>query len=152
MKNSFIDFQIFAFPDTKNQAENWQGAGNSKLLILYDQSEALAEEDLTFLQNILQAVKINSLADQVYLASCTAQQKLPLAQLARQEEIETVILFGSAPEWAGIRALLPYYSFTRLGDLSLLRAHSLTQIRKERAANKNENAGALWNALKAKFL
>ena len=122
------------------------------MLVLHDSEHKLEEEDEVFLQNILQAVKIGPLADQVFLASCTATKTLPLAQLAREHQIESILLFGSNPKWAGIQAQLPYYSFTRLGDLSLLRAHSLGQIRQERAANKNENAGALWNALKAKFL
>lgn len=152
MKNSFIDFQLFAFPEPKNPAQDWQGQGKSNLLVLHNNENELEEEDKVFLQNILQAVKISPLAEQIYLCSCTASKTLPLVPLARKYQVQTVLLFGCDPRWAGIQAQLPYYSFTRLGEVHLLPAHSLVQIRQERAANKNENAGALWNALKAKFL
>lgn len=152
MNNSFIDFQLFAFPEGENQKENWQGAGRSGVLILHDEESGLAAEDEAFLKNILQAAKLSPVEDQAYLGSCTATSTLPLATVAREHNIQHVFFFGSDPRWAGIQAQLPYYAFTRLGDLSLLRAHPLRQIREERQANKNQKAGALWNALKAKFL
>ncbi|MEO0877652.1 MAG: hypothetical protein AAFY48_23880, partial [Bacteroidota bacterium] len=102
--------------------------------------------------NILKAVKLDPLNEQVYLSQCNAQHPLALALVAPKYNVQHVLLFGVEPAWAGIRAQLPYYQFTKLGGFYLLRAHSVTQIREERQANKNENAGALWNALKAKFL
>ena len=152
MNNSFLDFQLFAFPDGTDAAKNWQGSTQSGILILHNDTEGLSDEDRGFLANILKAVKLEPIEEKVALASCGAQSTIPLAQITRNNNIHTVILFGTPLQSAGLQAQLPYYEFSRLGELSLLRAHSLRQIREERQANKNEKAGLLWNALKAKFL
>ena len=152
MSSSFLDFQIFAYPNGQNSSNSWEGEGKAGLLVLHNFGTKLPEAEESFLSNILKAVKLSPLAEQVYISNCSAQAPLALYQSAAQHHVQYVLLFGVEPAWAGVRAQLPYYQFVRLGDLHLMRAHSITQIREERQANKNENAGALWNALKAKFL
>ncbi|MEL6655717.1 MAG: hypothetical protein AAFP77_17285 [Bacteroidota bacterium] len=152
MNSSFLDFQMFAYPKGQNSSISWQGEGKAGVLVLHNSGAALPEIEESFLGNILKAVKLDPLNEQVYLSQCNAQHPLALALVAPKYNVQHVLLFGVEPAWAGIRAQLPYYQFTKLGGFYLLRAHSVTQIREERQANKNENAGALWNALKAKFL
>ena len=143
---------MFAYPEGQNSPDNWQGEGKAGVLVLYNTETELPEVDQSFLGNVLKAVKLSPLAEQVFLGNCSQQAPLAVATVAYKYNVQTVLLFGVEPTWAGIRAQLPYYQFVRLGDLHFLRAHPLAQIREERQANKNENAGALWNALKAKFL
>ena len=152
MSSSFLDFQMFAYPEGQNSSNDWQGEGKAGVLILHNYDTTLPEPEENFLSNILKAVKLEPLTDHTYLGCCNAETPVALTQASLKHNIQYVLLFGVDPAWAGVRAQLPYYQFTRLGDLHILRAHSITQIREERQANKNENAGALWNALKAKFL
>ncbi|WP_020539615.1 hypothetical protein [Lewinella cohaerens] len=151
MSSNYFDFRLFRFSEPEKAALVWQGTGKSGILIIYNHSE-LAAEDRTFLENILKAVKLSPVADHVFLLGCPPGEHWPLSSICRDHAITTVYIFGTPPAQLGIRAELPLYSFTRLGDLSLLRAHALNTIREEREQNKNEKAGLLWQALKAKYL
>ncbi len=72
--------------------------------------------------------------------------------LARHLGANTVYGFGVDWSLAGIRAQLPPYQFVRLGEFTFFHAHAIDTIRKDREAKKNEKAGALWNAMKARYL
>lgn len=148
---NIYDFQLFRIQEGTVAAERWQGTGKSGILVIHSHS-TLPTEDLDFLTNILKAAKLSPIEDHVFLLSCPAEAHYPLSSICREHSIHTVFIFGTAPTQLGIRAQLPPYTFTRLGDLSLLRAHALSTIRQERAQNKNEKAGLLWQALKAKYL
>ncbi len=151
MSSNYFDFRLFRFSEPGKAPLQWQGNGKSGILIIYNHSE-LATEDRTFLENILKAVKLSPVADHVFLLGCPPGEHWPLSSISRDQAITTVYIFGTPLAQLGIRAEFPPYSFTRLGDLSLLRAHALSTIRKEREQNKNEKAGLLWQALKAKYL
>ncbi len=151
MSSNIFDFRLFRFSDAEKAAQQWQGLGKSGILVIYDQAD-LPEEDQTFLENILKAVKLSPIVEHVFLLGCPTGAHWPLSRICRDNAIHTVLVFGASPAQVGIRAQLPLYSFTRLGDLSLLRADPLKVIREEREQNKNEKAGLLWQALKAKYL
>lgn len=151
MSYNIYDFQLFRIKESKIAPEHWQGAGKSGILVIHSQ-EKLPEEDLNFLTSILKAAKLSPVEEQVFLLECPAGDHWPLSSICRQHAIHSVFVFGTDLKQLGIQAQIPPYSFTRLGDLSLLRAHALSTIRQERAQNKNEKAGLLWQALKAKYL
>ncbi|MEL7220522.1 MAG: hypothetical protein AAGJ93_04335 [Bacteroidota bacterium] len=151
MNKSHIDFTIFQYPDANSSLPGWRGTGKAGILVLFPQSESSAEDE-AFLANILKAAQLTPLEEQVYLCHLSPQTRLNLPAVCRQHQIHTVLLFGCDLSTIGVQAELPWYHFLKLGDLSLLRSHSLTTIREERAKEKNEKAGALWRALKAKYL
>ena len=151
MNNSHLNFTIFQYPDRSEAAPNWKGRGKAGILVLVPTTDTL-EEDEAFLSNILNAAQLTPLEEKVYLLVCAAGQRLALAQLCREYQVHTVFIFGYPLPLLGIQAALPWYHFLRIGELSLLQAHPLHVIREERAKNKNEKAGALWKALKAKYL
>lgn len=151
MNNSHLDFTIFQYPDANLPLQGWKGQGKAGILAIIPNSETLAEDE-AFLANILKAAKLTPLEEQVYLCFLPAKQRINLPALCRQQHIHTVFLFGCDFSSIGIQAELPWYHFLKLGDLTLLRSHALNVIREERAKEKNEKAGALWRALKAKYL
>jgi hypothetical protein len=151
LKNSHLNFTIFQYPEEKASPPNWKGNGKAGILVLIPASETLAEDE-AFLINILKAAQLTPLEEQVYLLICSPHQRLALAQVCRHHQIHTVLLFGGQLTLLGIQATLPWYHFVRVGELTLLRAHPLKTIREERTQGKNEKAGALWKALKAKYL
>lgn len=151
MNNSYIDFDIYRVPEGGTAPTNWSGAGKSGILVISTASDE-AEADQAFLESILKAAKLSPLDEQVFSLNCAPEERLPLAQICQLHQVHTVLIFGHPLPLLGVRAQLPGYTFLRLGELSLLRAHSLKIIRSEREQNKNEKAGALWKALKAKFL
>jgi hypothetical protein len=151
LEANFFDFDLFRVNDPNKATQQWQGAGKSGILVVYA-APTLPTEDQDFLSSVLNAVKLTPLEEHIFLLPCPAGAHWPLSRICREHAIHTVFLFGLDPAQLGIRAQLPPYAFTQLGDLSLLLAHPLGTIRTEREANKNEKAGALWQALKAKFL
>lgn len=151
MSSNIFDFHLFRFSEAEKAPQQWQGLGKSGILVIYDQAD-LPAEDQIFLENILKAVNLSPIAEHVFLLACPTSIHWPLSRICRDHAIHTVFIFGAPATQLGIRAQLPLYSFTRLGDLSLLRADALKVIRQEREQNKNEKAGLLWQALKAKYL
>jgi hypothetical protein len=151
LSSKIFDFHLFRFSEAEKALQEWQGFGKSGILVIHDQSE-LPEEDKTFLENILKAVNLSPVEEHVFLLGCPAGTHWPLSSICRDNAIHTVYVFGTPLAQVGIRAQVPLYSFTRLGDLSLLRADALRTIRQEREQNKNEKAGLLWQALKVKYL
>jgi len=151
LSSNIFDFRLFRFSEPETAPQQWRGTGKSGILVIYDQAE-LPDEDQSFLENVLKAVKLSPVEEHVFLLGCPPGKHWPLSSICRDHAIHTVYIFGTLPAQVGIRAQVPLYSFTRLGDLSLLRADSLQVIRQEREQNKNEKAGLLWQALKAKYL
>lgn len=151
MSSNIFDFRLFRFSEAETAPQAWQGTGKSGILVVYDQAE-LPSEDKTFLENILKAVNLSPIEEHVYLLACPTGKHWPLSRICRNHGIHTIFIFGVDLSQVGIRAQVPPYTFTRLGDLSLLRTDALKTIRQEREQNKNEKAGLLWQALKAKYL
>jgi len=151
LSSNIFDFRLFRFSEPETAPQQWRGTGKSGILVIYDQAE-LPDEDQSFLENVLKAVKLSPVEEHVFLLGCPPGKHWPLSSICRDHAIHTVYIFGTLPAQVGIRAQVPLYSFTRLGDLSLLRADALQVIRQEREQNKNEKAGLLWQALKAKYL
>ena len=139
MSSNIFDFRLFRFSEPETATQQWRGMGKSGILVIFDQIE-LPEEDQSFLENVLKAVKLSPVQEHVFLLGCPIGTHWPLSLICREHAIHTVFLFGTPAEQVGIRAQVPLYSFTRLGDLSLPRADALKDIRKEREQNKNEKA------------
>lgn len=151
MKSSYIDFQLFASSGHDSGDIQCQGSGKKGILVLHSAPE-LIEEDREFLTNILKAVQLTPIEENIFLLACPSANNLSLVKLCRAQNIHTVFLFGVPLQQVGIRAQLPDYFFTRLGELYLLKAHEIGVIRTEREQQKNQKAAALWQALKAKYL
>ena len=151
MSNNYLSFDLVGFPTGKINADKWSGNGTQGILIVVSETELLAK-DQEFLENVLAAAKLTPIAEKVILLHCQPEESVDLSSFCRQHDLHTVFIFGHALPLLGIRAQLSWYEFTRLGELSLLRAHALSNIRQDRQQQKNEKAGALWKALKAKYL
>ena len=151
MENFFFDFSLYRIGIPEHAAQAWQGEGKSGILVVHP-SPTLPDQDRDFLAGILKAIDLTPLEEHVFILNCPEGTHRPLSRLYREHDLRHVFIFGVDPARLGIRAQLPTYEFTRLGEMSFLLAHPLPVIRAERAAKKNEKAGALWQALKAKFL
>lgn len=151
MNEHYIDFDLFAFPDAGSGLEYVAGQGKSRTLVLHNAIDASSENQL-FLENVFKAVQMAPLLTHLFLLDVDASGSISAVALARQLGVETVYGFGLDWTQVGIRAQLPAYQFIRLGDVSFLNAHSIDTIRKDREAKRSEKAGALWNAMKAKYL
>ncbi|PSR08552.1 MAG: hypothetical protein C7N36_21820 [Bacteroidetes bacterium] len=151
MPESYLSFDLIGFPASALSPEKRSGKATAGVLVIVT-TVNWQPADQAFLESILAAAQLTPLADKTLLLLVQPDDRLDLTSFCRHEAIHTVLLFGHPLPLLGIRAELPWYAFTRLGDLSLLRVHALSTIREEREKNQNEKAGALWKALKAKFL
>lgn len=148
----YLDFELFASPDLAAWQSRVSGSGRAGVLVVMAAEPAQAEADLAFLETVLTAAKLSPVADQVFLLSVSPQAGLPVVRLSRQLGVSRVMIFGLAPQRAGLRAEWPPYTFTRLGELRLLWGHAMADIKREREAGDSRKAGALWQALKTNFL
>ncbi len=147
-----FDFQIFAVTEHDEGHENVKGQASAEVLIIAQVGDNNSIDNLAFLEKVLEAVQLSPMEKKTALLLLQASDQISIAGLSRVKSCHTILLFGIDPSAIGIRAELPYYRFTRVSDLQLLRAHSLDVIRAERAQNNNQKAGALWQALKVYFL
>lgn len=147
--SEFFEFDLYQKQSTVNESEVIQGNLNSGILVIAKPS---SEEDLLFLDNILKAVKLTPRLEHSAHLDLLINDYFPLASWSRRQDVHTVLVFGVPLAQLGIRAQCPQYHFLRLGQLHILHAHSLQQLREERAQQNNKHAGELWQALKTKFL
>jgi hypothetical protein len=151
-KAGFLDFDLFSYPTARNGESRLQGSGQRGILIVLAASAAQEEANLHFLENILKAAQLSPAAVNTYRLDLEPGNTLTLAACCREHHISDVILFGDWCTQLGIRAKLPAYHFTRLGEVYYLLAHDLEQLRTEREQGQSKHAGALWQALKTRYL
>lgn len=151
MSEYYIDFDLFAFPDSDSGAKSVVGEGRSGILVLHTAADTLPE-NLSFLENVFRAVQLAPVSTQLFMLDVDRVSGVSAVALARHLGANTVYGFGVDWPRVGIRAQLPPYQFVRLGELTFFQAHAVDTVRKDREAKKNEKAGALWNAMKARYL
>lgn len=149
---TYLDFDIIAYPDTDAVSEKLTGEGARRILVAFMTTEADLEEEKSYLYNVLEAAKLSPIERNVWLLPLPADAGCRLAELCRQLGVQTVLLFGLAPERIGLRAELPPYTPIRLADCTWLSADRLLTIQQARQKGNNQAAGALWAALKQLFL
>jgi hypothetical protein len=151
LSEHYIDFDLFAFPDSHSGAQFVVGEGRSGILVLHTAADALSENQ-SLLENVFKAVQLAPASAQLFVLDVDQVSSVSAVALARHLGANTVYGFGVDWPRVGIRAQLPPYQFVRLGELTFFHAHAIDTIRKDREAKKNEKAGALWNAMKARYL
>jgi hypothetical protein len=151
LSESYLSFDLIGFPAGELSTAKRSGKATEGILVIAS-TPNWQTTDQAFLESVLAAVKLTPLDAKTLLLVVAPDDRLDLTSFCRHQAIHTVLIFGHQLPLLGIRAELPWYVFTRLGDLSLLRVHALSTIREEREKNQNEKAGALWKALKSKFL
>lgn len=153
MEKHFLNFQLFNYPSKEADNFNTIGQGNSHILIISHSELANKQADKDFIENVFKAAKLSPLETHATLANSDKKDSaLAAIQLAKAVDAHTIIIFGNDLKALGIQAQLPAYQFIELNKMNLLWVHSIQTIREERAANKNEKAAALWQALKQKFV
>ena len=153
LNNHFFDFFLTAYPKDDNTNFTIKGKGTASVLIITHFPEESKEEDFTFMANVLKAANLTPIDDKIFHLQVQKQDvDISLANIIRQLDVKNILIFGFKPQHLGIRAHLTPYQFVELNNKHILWGHSITTIREERAAKKNQKAAALWQALKGRFL
>lgn len=153
MKNHFFDFDLLGFPEQNNTDISVIGKGDASVLILTLFPKESKAEDQSFMENVLKAANLTPLEDKIFhLHIINEHINLSLSHIAQRLNVKSVIIFGLKLEQLGIRAQLAPYQFVHINKLHIMWAHSITMIREDRAAKKNQKAAALWQALKGQYL
>jgi hypothetical protein len=148
----FLNFDLFPYPSASECEQHLSGTGKRGILLVLSAATAKEEVNLEFLDSILKAAQLSPAATNTYRLDLSPGDTFALAACCHQRQITDVILFGDWRAALGIRAQLPHYSFIRLGGTHYLLAHDLDQLRREREQGHKQHAGALWQALKIRYL
>ncbi|MEL6355464.1 MAG: hypothetical protein AAFQ37_00880 [Bacteroidota bacterium] len=141
----FFDFDLIRQPT----APALIARDSKKLLIVYQ----AGSERLTFLTNILKAAGYDQPSQQLHLLALNSNQdEIDLSATIRQLSLEQIIVFGIQPAALGLHFQLAKYVSVKVNHVWFLLADDLAIIQSEKAAGKPQKAGALWKAIKAKFL
>ncbi|RME97448.1 MAG: hypothetical protein D6772_10400 [Bacteroidetes bacterium] len=148
----FLDFDLIRYPPPTSPSIAIQGAGHRKVLVVLHGPAAADEANIDFLENILKAAQLTPTTEQIYRLDLPKGVDFALAPCCRVLNIRDVLMFGDCRAQLGIRAQLPPYTFTRIGEVHYLLAQELDQLRAEREQGRKQHAGALWQALKNRYL
>lgn len=105
----------------------------------------------SFLGKVLGAAKID-LHEDTYTLLLQESEAVSFSSLPRELNIKTLLLFGLAPQQAGLGFVLPAYQPALFGGVRFLAADPLHDILAERQAGGKAMSGKLWTGLKALFL
>ncbi len=150
MNSNFFDFYLFPASDEKQLAGRLNGQNARHILAVLDEREP-SKEITAFFGKILSAVNLDMEKD-VLLLHLTMPENISFSNLHHKYTIEYTLLFGVEPRQLGLHLSLPFYQAAYHNGVYYLRAHSLSEISKERQEGGKKKAGALWKALQQLFL
>ncbi len=119
--------------------------------MLFESDPADAEALSGFLDKVLQAVKIDRMADAKTVV-ITPKQSISLTRLECFAQCRYLIFFGATPRQLGLNLQLTDYQPTEFTGRQLLRADALSAIMQERQDGGKAMSGKLWKALQSLFL
>jgi len=141
----FFDFDLIRQPTPPDLTPQ----ENKQLLVIYQEGE----ERQTFLNNILKAAGYHQPSEQLHLLPLQKQNtEMDLSKAIRLLNLQQVIIFGVQPATLGLHFQLANYVPVQVNHIWYLLADDLAIIQSEKAAGKPQKAGALWKAIKARFM
>lgn len=141
----FLDFQIFAHPEPKNEEFTLDQSQQFSTLVVY-QVESDSEALEKFLSNILTAAKLDMSKD-VLLYKSTVKNEFSFIRTKTKSNIEQVIIFGIHPKKLGINLDMKLYTPIDFQDCTFLLANSLSDIKNDQTKKK-----LLWTCLQEIYL
>jgi len=135
----YFNFQYFNLP--KDNSAEVDLSGKDLLVIL---NQADFDEHESLLRKILTSINYDfeSNAASLILA---AEEEINIAKLTR-EHLSHVLVFGVDPKKLGMNIQVGGYQFYKSETFSILVAHKLTKLQKEKMLKKR-----LWDALQNEF-
>ena len=145
MNHYFYDFEIYNSPNTDFPASASIGKNEKKLLIVL-QNEDISEENKSFLEKILSAVKYN-LDNDAQRLTIQKNEAIGINEILKKNEANDIVIFGINPKKLGLSFETILYKPSIISKKTFLVCHSLEQIKKSQDLKK-----ALWIALQGVFL
>ena len=144
MKNSYLDYKVFAVSDVGEINEMITGENQKRILIV-----VLTEnnpEMNAFLEKILSAIKIQLQTDCLILRGDNATDFPSFSNILRTFPIEKTIVFGFKPADLGLSFETPQYFITEIKEFKFLFVDALSVI-----FNTIDRKKALWDCLQILF-
>ena len=144
--NTHLNFQLIGQPDLNDLPTEITASPDKKLLIVF-------QDNLPFLERILGAAGYTNPSEQLHLLAWSQEDgQLDLAGLARQIQVDKIILFGQNLSALGLHFQLSNYYPTEIAGKKFLTAPPLAEIKSAKDAGNNGPAGSLWKAIQNGFL
>jgi hypothetical protein len=144
LKNSYLDYKVFAVSDTSKINEKLSGANQKHILIV--SSEDDDAEMVAFLEKILTAVKIQLPSDCLMLRGMDSSDFPAFSNIVKEHKIQKILVFGFKPSDLGLVFQTPPYFITEILDYNFLFVDNLSVIFKQVERKK-----ALWDNLQILF-
>lgn len=145
MKNTFFDFKLFKVSQESSQTTLTKGNNQKGITILFSIPKEEEEVILGFVEKILKAIQLDLIQDTLIIN--ITQEEVPSFQEIQKNKVESLILFGIAPEEMGIRFQIAPYHIVEHQGIQILWADAIKDIFEERQAGGKKMSGQLWKAL-----
>jgi hypothetical protein len=144
LKNTYLDYKVFAVSDSSEIKEKLSGKHQKQILIVY-LDEKNPDMD-AFLSKILSAVKIQLETDCLILKVEDVFNLPSFSLIKSLHTLKEVLVFGIKPKDLGLHFEAPQYLITEMSDHKFLFVDSLSVI-----FNTTERKKALWECLQILF-
>lgn len=144
MKNSYLDYKVFAVSDMSKINEKISGGNEKHILVVTSQDDDA--EMVAFLDKILSAVKIQLLTDCLILRGMDSSDFPSFSNLVVHNKVSKILVFGFKPSDLGLVFQTPQYFITEILDYKFLFVDNLSIIFKQVERKK-----ALWDNLQILF-
>jgi hypothetical protein len=145
LKNTYLDYKVFAVSDTGKINEKLSGDNQKHILVVSSEDDDV--EMVAFLEKILTAVKIQLSTDCLMLRGMDSSDFPSFSNIVKENKIQKILVFGFKPSDLGLVFQAPQYFITEILDYHFLFVDNLSVIFKQVEKKK-----ALWDNLQILFL